>query len=134
LKGSVYGLLVMAVAAGTGLALQRAWHTDTKSVGTGGAVVSVPEMATGGSGSSHVLGGVKVGTETIRARFVVNAAGSGSDKISRMVGDDSFTIKPRLGTTFCYTKMRDTRLGPLCFPFLASTAREFWFKRRCGGT
>ena len=30
-------------------------------------------------------------------RYVVNAAGLFSDKIAQMVGDTSFTIKPRLG-------------------------------------
>ena len=41
--------------------------------------------------------GVVVGTESIRCSYIVNAAGGFSDKISAMIGDDSFYIKPRLG-------------------------------------
>ncbi|MBQ8407483.1 MAG: NAD(P)/FAD-dependent oxidoreductase [Clostridia bacterium] len=35
--------------------------------------------------------------ELVRAKYVVNAAGVYSDKIARMVGDDSFTVHPRRG-------------------------------------
>jgi len=35
--------------------------------------------------------------EVVTAKFVVNAAGLFSDKIANMVGDSSFTIKPRIG-------------------------------------
>ena len=66
-------------------------------VGSGGSVVSVDEMRHGGSGSSSVGNGVTMATEQYRARFIVNAAGSGSDAIARLIGDDSFKIKPRLG-------------------------------------
>ena len=38
-----------------------------------------------------------MGSEQIRARYVVNCAGGSSDKVAGMIGDDSFTIKPRLG-------------------------------------
>ena len=34
---------------------------------------------------------------SIRAKYLVNCAGGFADKIARMVGDESFTIKPRLG-------------------------------------
>ncbi len=40
---------------------------------------------------------VDCGGETVEARFVVNAAGLFADDIARMVGDDSFTIRPRKG-------------------------------------
>ncbi|GMH78834.1 hypothetical protein TrST_g8155 [Triparma strigata] len=66
-------------------------------VGSGGKRVSVAEMMVGGSGSMTANDGVVVGTEKIKCRFIVNAAGGGSDKISAMIGDDSFKIKPRLG-------------------------------------
>ena len=35
--------------------------------------------------------------ETVSAKYIVNAAGVFSDKIAKMVGDDSFTIHPRRG-------------------------------------
>ncbi len=36
-------------------------------------------------------------TQVVRAKYVVNAAGGYSDKISAMIGDESFKVKPRLG-------------------------------------
>ncbi len=35
--------------------------------------------------------------ESVRAKYIVNAAGVFSDKIAKMVGDDSFTVHPRRG-------------------------------------
>ena len=54
-------------------------------------------MKVGGSGSMRAMDGKVVEGETIKAKYVVNCAGGYSDKIAEMVGDDSFTIKPRLG-------------------------------------
>lgn len=59
--------------------------------------MTVEEMRVGGSGSSTVNDGVVVDKEAIRARFIVNCAGSAADKISALIGDESFKIKPRLG-------------------------------------
>lgn len=59
--------------------------------------VQVTDMFTGGSGSWNAVKGVTVGRETVTTRYVINCAGSASDKIARMIGDDSFYIKPRLG-------------------------------------
>jgi L-2-hydroxyglutarate oxidase LhgO len=66
-------------------------------VGEGGEKVSIDSMRVGGSGSREAQAGEVVETEVVRARFVVNCAGSYSDKIANMIGDDSFKIKPRLG-------------------------------------
>jgi hypothetical protein len=59
--------------------------------------VSVRDMLVGGSGSCHALNGQVVETETVTCRFILNCAGGAADQIARMIGDDSFTIKPRLG-------------------------------------
>jgi len=59
--------------------------------------VEVTDMFTGGSGSWNAVKGVTVGRESVKCRYVINCAGSSSDKIARMIGDDSFYIKPRLG-------------------------------------
>ena len=73
----------------------------TKVAGTimskGGTPVSVDDMKVGGSGSSHIQDGVTVGIETIQTKYVINCAGSASDKIAQLIGDKSFKIKPRLG-------------------------------------
>lgn len=66
-------------------------------VGGGGDKVQVEDMKTGGSGSWNAVKGVTVGREIVKARYVINCAGSSSDKMAQMIGDDSFVIKPRLG-------------------------------------
>jgi hypothetical protein len=62
-----------------------------------GVSVDTNAMLEGGSGSKPVVQGVTVGEETVTAKFVVNCAGGASDKIAKLVGDESFQIKPRLG-------------------------------------
>lgn len=66
-------------------------------VGSGGQQVQVEDMFTGGSGSWAATNGKTVNEEIVYAKYIVNAAGGASDKIARMIGDDSFVIKPRLG-------------------------------------
>lgn len=68
-----------------------------KAIGSGGTFVNVKNMLIGGSGSSPINRGVTVGTESIRARYIVNCAGGASDQIAAMIGDTSFKIKPRIG-------------------------------------
>jgi L-2-hydroxyglutarate oxidase LhgO len=63
----------------------------------GGEKVSTEDMLIGGSGSSRIVNGESVETETVNAKYVINCAGGASDKIARMIGDESFTIKPRVG-------------------------------------
>eukprot|EP00934_Nitzschia_sp_Nitz4_P005178 Nitzschia sp. Nitz4//scaffold138_size62050//15640//17850//NITZ4_006384-RA/size62050-augustus-gene-0.28-mRNA-1//-1//CDS//3329535755//5168//frame0 len=66
-------------------------------IGIGGAKVDVEDMKVGGSGSSKIVDGITVEEETVRAKFVINCAGGASDRVAKMIGDDSFNIKPRLG-------------------------------------
>lgn len=40
---------------------------------------------------------VSNGTQTVEAKYIINAAGVFSDEIARMVGDNSFTVHPRRG-------------------------------------
>ena len=89
---TLYVVLASGVAAGSGPA-----KNTSDPVGAGGSKVSIEEMKLGGSGSKTAMEGVTVGKETYRATYIVNAAGSYSDKIANMIGDNSFKIKPRLG-------------------------------------
>ena len=78
----VLGLVVMLVLH-TVFTSNSAADTDTpeltchdlQSVGSNGRMVTVEEMAKGGSGGASVMQGDTVAVETIRARYVVNAAG-----------------------------------------------------------
>jgi glycerol-3-phosphate dehydrogenase len=68
------------------------------AIGTGGTKVNVEDMKVGGSGSPQIMDGVTVGPEeTIHAKYVINCAGSFADQIAKMIGDNSFKIKPRVG-------------------------------------
>jgi hypothetical protein len=59
--------------------------------------VQVGDMLVGGSGSEECMHGVVVERETIHARYIINCAGGAADQVARLIGDDSFTIQPRLG-------------------------------------
>jgi L-2-hydroxyglutarate oxidase LhgO len=69
----------------------------SKTVGSGGSSVKVDDMNKGGTGSASIMEGETVEIETYRAKYIINCAGTYSDKISKMIGDDSFKIKPRIG-------------------------------------
>lgn len=80
-------------------------HTPVKTLvmkagvleGQGGPKVSVDDMKVGGSGSRAIQQGRTMNIETVKTKYVINCAGSYSDKIAKMIGDKSFRIKPRLG-------------------------------------
>ena len=53
--------------------------------------------------------------QTVQGRYVVNCAGAYSDKISAMVGDDSFTIIPRAGEYLLLDKSEGARVSRTIF-------------------
>ena len=52
----------------------------------------------------------------LRGRWVVNAAGLGSDVIDRMFGGDGFTIRPRRGELIVFDKLARTLLRSILLP------------------
>ena len=52
----------------------------------------------------------------LRCRWVVNAAGLGSDTIDRMFGGDGFTIKPRRGELIVFDKLARNLLRSILLP------------------
>lgn len=68
----------------------------TKSTNNASSV-QVQDMLIGGSGSATVWNGIPTQEYTVEARNVINCAGGAADVIARMIGDDSFKIKPRVG-------------------------------------
>jgi glycerol-3-phosphate dehydrogenase len=52
----------------------------------------------------------------LRARWVVNAAGLGSDTVDRMFGGDGFTIRPRRGELIVFDKLARPLLGSILLP------------------
>lgn len=67
--------LVLAPGGPSGKKAEKKSSMDIPSVGTNGRMVTVEEMKKGGSGSASVMQGETVEIETIRTKFVVNAAG-----------------------------------------------------------
>ena len=98
----------------------------TMAVIVGTTIVTIALFATGKKDSKTVewqyepskgtvLSGVAE-EETIRAQYIVNAAGCSSDKIARMVGDDSFTVKPRYGEYILLHKDEGYKCSHTLFP------------------
>lgn len=58
------------------------------------ALMNAPVQAIDRDGDGFT---VRCGAQTLRARYIVNAAGVYADAIAHMVGDDSFSIHPRRG-------------------------------------
>jgi glycerol-3-phosphate dehydrogenase len=52
----------------------------------------------------------------LRCRWVVNAAGLGSDTVDRMLGGDGFTIKPRRGELIVFDKLARPLLRSILLP------------------
>ncbi len=52
----------------------------------------------------------------LRGRWVVNAAGLGSDTVDRMFGGDGFTIRPRRGELIVFDKLARTLLRSILLP------------------
>ncbi len=53
--------------------------------------------------------------ETVEATYVINCAGCCSDRVARMVGDDSFTIIPRAGEYMLLDKTEGNRVSHTIF-------------------
>ena len=78
--------------------------------------VDVESMKVGGSGSKKAMEGATVGREKVRAKYIVNAAGGASDKISAMIGDASFKVKPRVGEYVLLRKNQGHLCNHILFP------------------
>lgn len=52
---------------------------------------------------------------SVRSRYVVNAAGIYSDRVSMMIGDDHFSIKPRKGEYLLLDKNQGTKVNTVVF-------------------
>jgi glycerol-3-phosphate dehydrogenase len=85
-----------AVSAGARLVL------DTRVTGAGRAAGPVHELATSRG--------------TLRCRWVVNAAGLGSDVVDGMFGGDGFAIRPRRGELIVFDKLARPLLGSIILP------------------
>lgn len=68
--------------------------------------------------------GVQTTQGTIEARYVINAAGLYADEISRMAGDDSFSIMPRKGEYILFDKTAAEKMvNGVVFPAPSKTSK-----------
>ena len=86
--------------------------------GSGGNSVTVEDMFTGGSGSRKAMNGRIIDTEKIQSKYIINCAGGYSDRVAAMIGDTSFTIKPRLGDYLLLNRNQvSLPLSPITFKY-----------------
>jgi len=92
----------------------------TEAVGAGVRLL----LGTGVTGVSAVEGFYELATTrgVVRGRWVVNAAGLGSDVVDRMFGGDGFTIRPRRGELIVFDKLARSLLRSILLP--VPTARS----------
>jgi len=82
-----------------------------------GCRVSAARRTPGGGFELDAPGG------TVRARFLVNAAGLFSDELDRMLGHDSFTITPRRGELIVFDKLAGPLLGQILLAVPSETTK-----------
>ncbi|MFF3494637.1 NAD(P)/FAD-dependent oxidoreductase [Streptomyces sp. NPDC002795] len=59
----------------------------------------------------------------VRARWVVNAAGLGADRIDRLFGHDRFTVTPRRGELFVFDKLARPMVDKIVLPVPTSRGK-----------
>lgn len=83
-------------------------------------------MLLGGSGSQLLQGRVIESSE-IQCSFLINCAGGASDKVARLIGDESFEIKPRLGDYLLLNRNQvRSRSTQSPISFLTNCNRDRW--------
>ena len=61
--------------------------------------------------------------QTVKAKYIINCAGTGSDKVSAMVGDESFKIIPRSGEYLLLDKAEGKRVKRTIFQVPSSAGK-----------
>ena len=59
----------------------------------------------------------------IRARWLINAAGLGSDEVDRMLGHDDFTVTPRRGQLVVFDKLARHLVSAIILPIPTGTTK-----------
>ena len=86
----------------------------TEAVGAGVRLLLGTQVTrVGAAGECYEVGTTR---GPLRCRWVVNAAGLGSDTIDRMFGGDGFTIKPRRGELIVFDKLARNLLRSILLP------------------
>jgi len=93
----------------------------TEAVGAGVGLL-LGTGVTGVSAASDEVHELATTRGVLRGRWVVNAAGLGSDVIDRMFGGDGFTIRPRRGELIVFDKLARALLRSILLP--VPTARS----------
>ncbi len=109
--------------ARSGLAVPGEWIIDpwsvtlalaTEAVGAGAVLrLGVPVTAIGTGDEGHEI---HLGDASVRARWLVNAAGLGADRIDALLGHDDFTVTPRRGQLLVFDKLARRLLSRIILP------------------
>jgi glycerol-3-phosphate dehydrogenase len=109
--------------ARSGMLVPGEWAVDPWSVTLAfateaviaGAVLRLSSPVTGvtSGGEVHEL---RVPGATVRARWLVNAAGLAADRVDRMLGCDDFTVTPRRGQLIVFDKLARSLLTHILLP------------------
>jgi glycerol-3-phosphate dehydrogenase len=89
---------------------------------------NVEDISRKGSGFEVTASG-----ESFEARYIINAAGLYADRISKMAGSDSFTIRPRKGEEFLLDKKNEHMTNHLLFPLPSATSKGILVTRTSDG-
>jgi glycerol-3-phosphate dehydrogenase len=89
-----------------------AFATEAVSAGVR-LLLGAPVTGAAPAGDGYQL---TTGRGPLRCRWVVNAAGLGSDTVDRMFGGDGFTIKPRRGELIVFDKLARPLLRSILLP------------------
>ncbi len=112
LRGAVAGALLAPSAA-----IVSPWELTLAlaqvAVQNGAQLALQSEVSAITKQGSHFI--ISIGKRTIKARFVVNAAGVFTDKVARMAGDHSFEILPSKGEYFLMDKSQGTLVNHVVF-------------------
>ena len=86
----------------------------TEAVGAGvRLLLSARVTGVAAAGDVHELATTR---GPVRCRWVVNAAGLGSDEVDRMFGGDGFTVRPRRGELIVFDKLARSLLRSILLP------------------
>lgn len=74
-----------------------------------------------GAPESHVL--LETSRGTLRARWVINAAGLGADRLDQLFGYQRFTVTPRRGELFVFDKLARPKVPKIVLPVPTSRGK-----------
>ena len=118
-RGALGGLMIPGESIVCPYTPPIAYATDARANGAE-LLLANPVLGIEREADVHLL---RTPSQTLRARFVVNAAGLQSDTIDSMMGYRRFTVRPRRGELIVYDKMARRLLSRVLLPVPTKTTK-----------